>query len=99
MNTIKQLQELCYKCVAMPDPGPEKNIDEVVKQVRPRVIASDMRQLSESFVKTSHSNKAKVFVDDKKETTEEWEQILQWGTDGIQTDNPQKLIEFLEKRK
>ena len=98
-NTIKELQALCYKCVAMPDPGPEKNIEEVVKQVRPRVIASDMGELSESFVGKSHANKAKVFVDDKKETTEEWEKIVSWGTDGIQTDNPQALIEFLKNRK
>ena len=99
MNTIKELQRLCYKCIAMPDPGPEKNIDEVVKQVRPRVIASDMGELSESFVKRSHDNNAKVFVDDKKGTTEEWEKIISWGTDGIQTDNPQALIEFLKNRK
>lgn len=99
MNTIKELQGLCYKCIAMPDPGPGKNIEEVVKQVRPRVIASDMGQLTESFVKTSHVNNAKVFVDDKKETPEEWEQIIKWGTDGIQTDNPQALIELIKNRK
>ena len=99
MDLILELKRLCYKCIAMPDPGAEKNIPEVEKQVRPRVIASDMGQLTESFVKTAHLHQAKVFVDDKKGTPEEWEQIIKWGTDGIQTDNPQGLIEFIKNKK
>ncbi len=83
----------------MPDPGPEKNIEEVERQVHPKVIASDMGELSESFVKTAHNNKVKVFVDEKKGTKEEWEQIISWGTDGIQTNDPAALIEFLKHRK
>jgi len=99
MDLIKELKNLCYKCLPMPDPGPEINIQEVERQVHPRLIASDMSKLSESFVKTAHANKAKVFVDEKKGTKEEWEQIINWGTDGIQTDNPALLIEFLQNRK
>ena len=56
------------------------------------------KQSTESFVKIAHVNHAKVFVDEKKGTPEEWEQILKWGTDGIQTDNPAALIEYLKKR-
>lgn len=99
MDLIKELKNLCYKCFPMPDPGDEKNIREVVSQVHPQVIASDMSKLNESFVKTAHVDNVKVFVDEKKGTKEEWEQIINWGTDGIQTDNPAALIEFLIKRK
>ena len=67
--------------------------------MHPLVLATDMGQLSESFVKTTHENGAKVIVDEKTGTPEEWEQILKWGTDGIQTDNPEALLEFLKKRK
>lgn len=98
MEIIKQLQNLCPDCIPTPDPGPEKNIQEVVAQVHPRVLASDMGQLTESFVKTAHAGNAKVFVDEKKGTPEEWQQIIDWGTDGIQTDDPAALIEFLKKR-
>jgi len=98
VEIIKELQDLCYKCVATPDPGPEKNIAEVEQQFRPRILASDMGQLSESFVKSAHAIKAKVFVDEKQGTPAEWEKIIQWGTDGIQTDDPAALIDFLNKR-
>jgi glycerophosphoryl diester phosphodiesterase len=40
--------------------------------------------------------KVKVFTDDDAGNIEEWKKILSWGTDGIQTDNPEKLIQFLE---
>ncbi len=98
-DQVKLLQSLCYKCIPMPDPGPEKNIPDLAGKVRPRILASDMGELTESYVKTAHAVNARVFVDDKKETPEEWEKIISWGTDGIQTDNPQGLIEFLKNRK
>jgi len=98
-DLIKELQNLCYQCIPMPDPGEEKNITEVERQVHPQIFASDMSKLSESFVKTAHSNSTKVFVDEEKGTREEWEQIINWGTDGIQTDDPAALIEFLQERK
>lgn len=99
MELIKELKKLCYTCIPMPDPGAEKNISEAIRQVHPRMIASDMNQLSESFVKTAHANDLKVFVDEKRGTPEEWEQILKWGTDGIQTDNPERLIDYLRNNK
>jgi glycerophosphoryl diester phosphodiesterase len=83
----------------MPDPGPEKNIVKVEQLFRPRVFASDMGQLSEQFVKSAHAVKAKVFVDEKKGTPAEWGKMIQWGTDGIQTDDPAALIHFLNNRK
>jgi len=98
MQIIKQLTSLCPQCMPMPDPGPEKNIQEVVFQVHPKVLASDWRQLSESFVKSAHSWHARVFVDEDKGTPAEWEQMIQWGTDGIQTDNPAALLEFLKSK-
>jgi len=96
IEEIKLLQSLCKECIPMPDPGPGKNIAGVCKQVYPLVLATDMGNLSESFVKTAHEYGAKVIVDEKTGTPEEWEQILKWGTDGIQTDNPEALIRFLK---
>lgn len=58
MEEIKLLKKLGYKCLPIPDPGPEKNILEVCSQVQPQVLATDMKQLSESFVKTAHENRA-----------------------------------------
>lgn len=99
VEEIKLLKKLSYKCVPMPDPGPEKNIGPVCDLFHPQVMASDMGQLSASFVKNAHENKARVFVDEKQGIPEEWTQILKWGTDGIQTDDPEALLKFLKNRK
>lgn len=99
MEIINQLKSLCNNCIPMPDPGSEENVAEVNAQVRPLVIASDMANLTDRFVKVAHESGTKVFADEKKGTPEEWEQMIQWGVDGIQTDNPAALIEFLKSRK
>ena len=95
MDVLKEIKINCHKCVPMPDPGPKKNIAKVVEQIHPQVLATDMSKLSESFVKTAHANNAMVFVDENDGTMTEWKKILKWGTDGIQTDRPEELIEFL----
>ena len=98
MEVIKEVKRNCSECIVMPDPGEENNIKKVIEEVQPKVLATDMGELSASYVKTAHQYGIKVFTDDKKATPQEWEQILKWGTDGIQTDQPEKLIERLNKK-
>jgi len=40
-----------------------------------------------------------VTTDEKEGTPAEWKQIIEWKTDGIQTDNPAALIDYLKTRK
>jgi len=83
----------------MPDPGTEKKLEKVIEKLKPCVIATDMSVLSQSFVETAHNAGAKVFVDEDKGTSAEWDKILRWKTDGIQTDDPEKLIHYLRNIK
>ena len=95
---IGDVNKLFPNSFPMPDPGSAKNISEVLSVVNTCVIASDMGELNEHFVETAHKNNAMVFVDEKNGTETEWTQILDWKTDGIQTDRPEELILFLKKR-
>jgi glycerophosphoryl diester phosphodiesterase len=96
---IELLQKLSPSGIPMPDPGADMNIRRVCAAFHPLVLATDMGQLSQNFVQQTHKNNAKVFVDEDKGTPEEWNQILKWGTDGIQTDHPEALLQFLKNRK
>lgn len=98
MKYIMEVKENCPECIPMPDPGEEKHIAKVVDKAAPALIATDMGKLSESFVKTAHDHGAMVFTDDKKGNVKEWKKILQWGTDGIQTDDPELLIGLIRKK-
>ena len=94
-----QVQANCAECLLMPDPGPEHNLAGIFDRLSPppRVIASVARYCSDSFVNTSHVQRAIVIVDEG--TREDWPAMLAWGVDGIQTDHPGDLIEYLRKRR
>ncbi len=97
IHRVNDINSLFANSFPMPDPGPARNINKVLSVVNTCVIASDMEELSKQFVETAHQNNAMVFVDEKSGTETEWTQILDWKTDGIQTDHPEKLISFLNK--
>jgi len=99
MEAIKEVKKYCSTCIAMPDPGSKDNMEKVVTEVHPMVIATDMGELSKDYMKIAKKLNVKVITDDKKGNLEEWKKILKMGADGIQTDNPKELIEFLKNRR
>lgn len=99
IREISELTEDCPECILMPDPGKDENICPVINRFNASVIATDMGELSEDFVRTAHMAHALVITDEDKGTEAEWSEIIGWHTDGIQTDDPEKLISFLKSRK
>jgi len=97
---LMDIKQLCPKCMIMPDPGSEHNIVKVISAYHPKVIATDMGQLTGNFIKISHNAQVMVFTDDDEDDPakweSEWKKIIDWGTDGIQTDQPELLIEYLK---
>jgi glycerophosphoryl diester phosphodiesterase len=93
---LEELGQCCSQCVAMPDPDQERNLPDLIKMLKPRVIAAVWRHYSRTFVETCHKAGAIVIVDESDPSC--WEDAIEWKSDGIQTDHPQKLIAFLEAR-
>jgi glycerophosphoryl diester phosphodiesterase len=91
---LEQVKKLCPKCVIMPDPGPEENIPGIIQKLNPGVIAPVWRNYSKSYVEKCHQSGAIVIVDERD--PDSWQQALEWGSDGIQTDFPEELIDFLK---
>ena len=98
MKGLVELRKVCPSCIPMPDPGPAKNIPKVAEKVHPEVLATDMDELNEEYIRLAHERGIKVFVDEDKGGEQEWRKILDLGTDGIQTDDPEGLIRWLEGR-
>jgi len=93
---IKTIKKQCPDCFIMPDPGSEKHLEYVLKQYSPPVVAPNIDSCSANFVKMCHDYGTLVFIDDNGPQC--WEESLNWGVDGIQTDQPDRLIEYLNKR-
>lgn len=98
MDAILKVKELCPNCIPMPDPGNEKNVLSSIEQAKPLVIAPVMGDFSETYVPKAHAKGVKVFLDEDKGGEKEWNWILNLGTDGIQTDNPEALIKYIKSR-
>lgn len=94
-KNLSDLKSSCPECFEMPDPGPEKNLAKLLDEHKPRIVASVWEFLSKSFVESCHKAGAIVICDE--DGTDCWKDMLAWGTDGIQTDHPADLIEYLQK--
>lgn len=95
-NELKEVASRCPECIPMPDPGPAANLDALLEEMKPRVVASVWRHYSQEFAEKCHAAGAIVIVDESG--PECWEDGLKWNTDGIQTDHPEELIAFLKAR-
>jgi len=98
VGMFKKLHRLCPDCLAMPDPGPGWLLPLLLKMQRPKVVASVWDDFSRPFAERCHRAGAIVIVDEDNGGPEEWQKLVDWGADGIQTDDPQGLIQFLEKK-
>jgi hypothetical protein len=83
----------------MPDPGSTPDIISMLDEVMPVVIAPVMRDFSPGMVEQAHARQVMVFVDESQDDPDllkkEWKMILDLKTDGIQTDYPEMLIEYI----
>ena len=70
---------------------------------KPKVVASMMRHYTPSFGEAVHERGAIVFVDDSEnfpdKLRQEWGKMMKWKVDGIQTDRPEELIEFIQGKR
>ena len=97
---LEMLQELCPTCIPMPDPGTVKMLPKLFKRFEGvQVVSPVWRNFSKEIVDLSHNEKAMVFVDEGDSDPNEWALALSWGTDGIQTDDPEALIKFMKEKK
>jgi len=95
---FKKLARECPDCIPMPDPIFNWLLPLTLRLMHPPVIATSWNSLSEEFAKTCHKSGAIVIMDEGESSPEQWQQAIARGVDGIQTDDPQKLIEFLDSR-
>ncbi len=94
---VEELRKLSDLAWPMPDPGPEKFLSDLLTMHQPPIVASTAKYFSESFATLCHQKNAIVIVDEKDPTS--WRPLLEAGADGIQTDHPQELIEFLKSNR
>ena len=95
---VAEIRRSCPECIPMPDPESEESLPNMLLETTPKIVAPVWSDFSSTFSAKCHQAGALVFVDEQKPDPENWQQALDWGVDGIQTDAPELLIEFLRNR-
>lgn len=94
-DQVAALRSACPDCIPMPDPKSEESLPQMLQRTKPSIVAPVWSDFSSTFAAKCHAAGSMAFVDERESGEANWQQALNWGADGIQTDDPQRLIEFL----
>ena len=97
-DQVAELRSACPECIPMPDPGSAADVAKLLTATAARIVAPVWRDFSSTFAAQCHATGTWVFVDEQESSEENWRLALDWGADGIQTDAPERLIEFLRMK-
>jgi len=98
-EAVECLREACPECIEMPDPHDEKNLVPLIQNTKPRMVCPVWGDFSPTYAEKCHDAGVVVFVDEHSPSPSWWKKALEWGVDGIQTNDPARLIKFLSTRK
>ena len=100
LRLAKQIQELNPKLKVMPESRSVENVNVLVEQLHPQVIAYGAGDFTLEVIAAAKQAHAAVYVDRMGTTDgpEGWQSAIDAGADGIQTDRPGPLVEFLRDK-
>ena len=100
LNLARQIQELNPKLKVMPESNTVEHSKVLIEQLHPKVIAFGARDFTPEIIAVVKQANAEVYVDRMGTTDnpEGWQSAIDAGADGIQTDRPGPLVEYLRQK-
>ena len=100
LSLAQQIQKLNPKLMVMPEAGTAARAQTLIEQLHPKVMAFDARDFLPEIIAVAKRAGAQVYVDrlGVLDTPAGWQAAIDNGADGIQTDKPRELVEFLVGR-
>ncbi len=96
----KQLLALNPILKVMPEAFSVERAKTLLEQLHPKVLAFDKRDFTPDVIALAKAAGVRIYVDrlDAADTPEAWQAAVDAGADGIQTDRPRELVEFLRAK-
>jgi len=96
----KQIQDLDPRLKIMPEAVSAALAQKTIDELRVKVLAFDANDFKPDVIAVAKKAKALIFVDrlGAADNPAAWEQAVEWGADGIQTDHPEELVRFLRAK-
>jgi glycerophosphoryl diester phosphodiesterase len=100
LNLAKELEALNPRLKVMPESSTVEHSQLLVEQLHPKVIAFGAGDWKPEIIAVAKQAKAEVYVDRMGVTDgpEGWQSAIDDGADGIQTDRPGPLVEYLRQK-
>ena len=96
----KEIQELNAALKIMPEARSEQFAKQLMDDLHLKVMAFDARDFKPEVIAAAKKGGALVYVDrlGSADNPEAWQQAIDWGADGIQTDRPEELVKYLREK-
>jgi glycerophosphoryl diester phosphodiesterase len=100
LNLARQIQALNPKLKVMPESNTVEHSKLLIEQLHPKVIAFGARDFTPEIIAVVKQANAEIYVDRMGLTDgpEGWQSAIDAGADGIQTDRPGPLVEYLRQK-
>ncbi len=96
----KEIQRLNPKLKVMPEAGTVDNAKHLIERLHPEVMAFDAADFKPDVIRVVKEANALIYVD-RMGTTDApagWQSAIDAGADGIQTDRPAELVQYLRDK-
>jgi glycerophosphoryl diester phosphodiesterase len=93
----KDIRELNPRLKIMPEARDAEFAQKLVDSLHPKVLAFDAHDFKPEVIEVAKKAHALIYVDrlGSADTAPAWQEAIDWGADGIQTDHPEELVEYL----
>ena len=95
-----EIQRLNPKLKVMPEAGTAENAKHLIERLHPQVMAFDAADFKPEIIRVVKEANAQIYVD-RMGTTDApagWQSAIDAGADGIQTDRPAELVQYLREK-
>jgi glycerophosphoryl diester phosphodiesterase len=96
---LKEIQQIDPRLKVMPESASVDQVKAAIEALHPKVIAFGASDFFEEIIKLTKASGAAIYADrmGKTDSPEGWQSAIDAGADGIQTDLPGPLVEYLRK--
>ena len=97
---LKEIQSLNPNLKVMPEANNAETVRGLASGLHPKVFAFDARDFQPEVIKAARDAGALIYVDrlGAADTPESWQDAIDRGANGIQTDHTGELVDYLRKK-
>lgn len=99
-HELRELQKMAPGVRVMPEAGPMLYLKMGQHTLKPTVVAFDNSDFKPEIIARTLAKKEEIFVDrlGDQDTPQFWQDAIDKGVSGIQTNHPAELVQFLREK-